>query len=47
MVPLYVAHDANVGKYDEELGLIPDTDNERQPRVFEMDQEWLPFSDNA
>ncbi|WP_226483164.1 twin-arginine translocation signal domain-containing protein [Natrinema amylolyticum] len=47
VVPLYVAHDANIGEYDEELGFIPDADDDQnQPQLFEMNQEWTPFSDN-
>lgn len=47
IVPLYVAHDANIGEYDEELGFIPDADDDQnQPQLFEMNREWTPFSDN-
>lgn len=46
-VPLYVAHDANVGEYDEELGFVTDVDDDQnQPQLFEMNQEWTPFGDN-
>lgn len=47
IVPLYVAHDANIGEYDEELGFIPDADDDQnQPQLFEMNREWTPFDDN-
>ncbi|MDS0474052.1 twin-arginine translocation signal domain-containing protein [Natrinema sp. 1APR25-10V2] len=47
VVPLFVAHDANIGEYDENLGFIPDADDDQnQPQVFEMNREWTPFSDN-
>lgn len=47
IVPLYVAQDANIGEYDEELGFIPDADDDQnQPQLFEMNQEWTPLSDN-
>jgi len=47
VVPLFVAEDANVGEYDEDLGFIPDVnDDGNQPQLFEMNREWTPFSDN-
>lgn len=47
VVPLYVAQDANIGEYDEELGYIPDAnDDQNQPQLFEMNREWTPFGDN-
>lgn len=47
VVSLFVAHDANIGEYDEELGFITDAnDDQNQPQVFEVNREWTPFSDN-
>lgn len=47
IVPLFVAHDAEIGEYDQELGFIPDADDDPdQPQLFEMNQEWTPFGDN-
>jgi len=45
---LFVAEDANIGEYDEELGFIPDQDGDdsNQPQVFEIRPEWAPFGDN-
>jgi len=45
---LFVAEDANIGEYDEELGFIPDQDGDDsdQPQVFEIRPEWAPFGDN-
>ncbi|MBX0287456.1 twin-arginine translocation signal domain-containing protein [Haloarcula salinisoli] len=45
VVPLFVAEDAPIGSYDEDLGFIPD-DDQNQPQVYEVDQEWSPFGDN-
>lgn len=47
VVPLFVAQDANVGEYDEDLGFIPDVDDDpNQPQLFQMNREWTPFGDN-
>ncbi|MFC7138402.1 hypothetical protein ACFQMA_00945 [Halosimplex aquaticum] len=47
VVPLFVAEDANIGEYDEDLGFIPDADDdENQPQLFEMNREWRPFGDS-
>lgn len=47
IVPLFVAQDANIGEYDENLGFIPDADDDAdQPQLFEMEKEWTPFGDN-
>jgi len=47
VVPLFVAEDAPIGSYDEDLGFIPDEDDDQnQPQVYEVDQEWSPFGDN-
>lgn len=48
VVPLFVAQDVNIGEYDEDLGFIPDVDgdDQNQPQLFEMNEEWTPFSDN-
>ena len=46
-VPMFVAQSANVGEYDEDLGFVTDVDDEQnQPQLFEMNQEWTPFGDN-
>lgn len=46
-VPLFVAEAANIGEYDQELGFIPDVDDDaNQPQLFEMEKEWTPFGDN-
>lgn len=46
-VPLFVAHDAEVGEYDEGLGFVTDAnDDQNQPQLFEMNREWTPFGDN-
>ena len=47
VVSLFVAQDANIGEYDEDLGFIPDADDDsNQPQLFEMNREWTPFDDN-
>lgn len=47
VVPLYLAEEADVGDYDSDLGFVTDADDDpEQPQVFEMSQEWSPFSDN-
>ncbi len=47
VVPLFVAEDASIGEYDDDLGFITDADDdENQPQVFEMNREWTPFGDN-
>lgn len=47
VVPLFVAQDANVGEYDEDLGFVPDADDDpNQPQLYEVNQEWTPFGDN-
>ena len=47
VVPLFVAQDANVGEFNQELGFVADVDDDpNQPQVFEMDQEWTPFGDS-
>lgn len=45
---LFVAEDANIGDYDEDLGFVPDQGDgdEDQPQVFEVRPEWAPFGDN-
>jgi len=45
---LFVAGEANIGEYDEELGFVPDQDDDdnNQPQVFEIRPEWAPFGDN-
>lgn len=47
IVPLFVAQGANVGEFDQELGFIPDADDDAdQPQLFEMERDWSPFGDN-
>lgn len=48
VVPLFVAQDAEIGEYDQDLGFIPDVDGNQddQPQLFQMNEEWTPFSDN-
>lgn len=46
IVPLYVTHDADIGEYDEDLGFIP-ADGQNYPQIYEMNEEWTPFSDNT
>ena len=46
-VPLFVAQDANVGEFDQDLGFVADVDDDQnQPQLFEMNKEWTPFGDN-
>lgn len=46
-VPLFVAQGANVGEFDEELGFVADVDDDQnQPQLFQMNQEWTPFGDD-
>lgn len=47
VVNFWVAQDANVGQYDQNLGFVTDADDDNnQPQLFEMDKEWTPFGDN-
>ena len=47
VVPLFVAEDAPIGEYDSDLGFISDADDDQnQPQLYEMDQEYTPFGDN-
>lgn len=45
---LFVAEDANIGDYDDDLGFVPDQGDgdDSQPQVFEIRPEWAPFGDN-
>jgi len=45
---LFVAEDANIGDFDEDLGFVPDQGegDDSQPQVFEIRPEWAPFGDN-
>jgi len=45
---LFVAEDANIGEFDENLGFVPDQGDgdENQPQVYEVRPEWAPFGDN-
>ena len=46
-VPLFVAQEANVGQFDQDLGFVTDVDDDpNQPQVFEVNQEFTPFDDN-
>lgn len=45
---LFVAQDANVGSFDENLGFVTDAnDDQNQPQLFEMNKEWTPFGDDS
>ncbi|WP_247731081.1 hypothetical protein [Halovivax limisalsi] len=47
VVPLFVAHDAEIGEYDEDLGYVSDTgDDQNQPQLYQMSRDWSPFGDN-
>ncbi|WP_247731080.1 hypothetical protein [Halovivax limisalsi] len=46
VVPLFVAHDTEIGEYDEDIGFVPDTDDGNQPQLFQMNKDWSPFGDN-
>ncbi len=47
IVPLFISEDTNLGQHNEELGYIPEPEEgQNWPQVFEMNQEWTPFSDN-
>ena len=45
---LFVAQEANIGEYDEELGFIPDVDGDDsdQPQVYEIRPEFSLFGDD-
>lgn len=44
---LFVAEDAEIGEYDDDLGFVTDADDDaEQPQLFEMNREWTPFGDN-
>jgi len=46
-VPLFVAHDANLGEYVPELGYVVDPrEDERSPQLYEMGRQFSPFGDN-
>lgn len=44
VVPLFVAQDAPVGQFDEDLGFVTDAN---RPQLYEMNEEWAPFSDSS
>ncbi|WP_176548074.1 hypothetical protein [Natrinema sp. CBA1119] len=47
VVSLFVSEDAEIGQYNENLGYIPEPEEgQNRPQVFEVNQEWTPFSDN-
>lgn len=47
IVPMFVAQDVDVGEYDDDLGFVPDADDDpNQPQVYEVDRQWEPFGDN-
>lgn len=49
IVPLYVGQadrqQIDIGEYDEELGYVTD-DDQNQPQLFEMNQDWTPVEVN-
>ncbi|WP_135536847.1 twin-arginine translocation signal domain-containing protein [Halostella pelagica] len=47
VVPLWAAHEANLGSFDGNRGFVTDADDDQnQPQLFEMNKEWTPFGDN-
>lgn len=47
VVPLFVAQDAPVGQFDEEIGFVTDPNDAHRPQLYEMNKEWAPFSDSS
>ena len=46
-VPFFVAQDANIGEFDEDLGFVVDYDDDQnQPQLFEMNREYTVFGDS-
>ncbi|NUB89431.1 twin-arginine translocation signal domain-containing protein [Haloterrigena sp. SYSU A558-1] len=45
-VQLFVADDAEVGQYDENLGFVVDDEEREQPQVYEVSPEWSLFEDD-
>lgn len=47
IVPLWVTQDADVADYDEDLGYVPDINEDvDRPQAWEMNQQWTPLGDN-
>lgn len=47
VVSLFISEDTNLGQYNADLGYIPEPEEgDDRPQVFQMNQEWTPFSDN-
>ncbi|WP_247002922.1 hypothetical protein [Halosolutus gelatinilyticus] len=42
-VQLFVASDAELGRYDDDLGFVVDDDDRNRPQVYEMSPEWTLF----
>lgn len=50
VVSLFVAQDANIGEYDENLGFVTDDDDDaNQPQLYEINREWTwtPLDDSS
>ncbi len=46
-VPFFVAQDAQIGQYDDQLGFVVDEDDDpQQPQVYEMDKNFALFGDS-
>ena len=46
-VPFFVAQDAQIGQYDDQLGFVVDDDDDAsQPQVYEMDKNFALFGDS-
>ncbi|WP_227355214.1 twin-arginine translocation signal domain-containing protein [Haladaptatus salinisoli] len=46
-VPFFVARDANIGQFNENLGFVTDQQDAQQPNVYEMDREFTVFGDSG
>lgn len=47
VTPLFVAEDAQIGSFNEDLGFVTDAnDDDNQPQLFEVNKEWTPFSED-
>ena len=45
-VQLFVADDAEIGQYDQNLGFVPDDQDQDQPQVYGVSPEWSIFEDD-
>ena len=45
-VQLFVAQAAEIGQYDDNLGVVVDDEDQTQPQVYEVSPEWSPFEDD-